>query len=95
MAMASTGMGVAWVGLGRAGVYTMCLVEHPSLPAKRRATHLEAAAFEHFLCTSWPLPPRPDLDYDYEYYYYNYNNSCCDYSVQFGGGSRLAPAVSE
>ena len=45
MAMASTGMAVAWVGLGRAGVYTMCLVEHPSLPAKRHTAHLEAAAF--------------------------------------------------
>ena len=44
MAMASAGMAVAWVVLGRAGVYTMCLVEHPSLPAKRHATHLEATA---------------------------------------------------
>ena len=45
MAMASTGMAVAWVGLGRVGVYTMCLVEHPGLPAKRHTAHLEAAAF--------------------------------------------------
>ena len=72
MAMASAGMGVACVGLGRAGVYTIGLVA-PARPPGKPAAHF----LNLFLGLGQQLPPRPDYDDNYDYGYYNYNDSCC------------------